>query len=89
MGALGAAASGDTKTSQSKDPWGPAQPYLLQNLAQNQAMSDFTTKPVQPGTKNAYQGLLNTVAPFAGWWAMGLLSNAANFMNSNHGVMPQ
>ena len=63
MGALGAAASGDTKTSQSKDPWGPAQPYLLQNLAQNQAMSDYYNKnPFSQEQKNAYQGLLNTVA---------------------------
>lgn len=88
MGALGAAASGDTKTSQSKDPWGPAQPYLLQNLAQNQAMSDYYNKnPFSQEQKNAYQGLLNTVA-LSQAGGQGLLSNAANFMNSRRGVMP-
>ena len=89
MGALGAAASGDTKTSQSKDPWGPAQPYLLQNLAQNQAMSDYYNKnPFSQEQKNAYQGLLNTVAnsQAAG---NGLLSMAQNFGQSRRGVMPQ
>lgn len=88
MGALGAAASGDTKTSQSKDPWGPAQPYLLQNLAQNQAMSDYYNKnPFSQEQKNAYQGLLNTVA-LSQAGGQGLLSNAANFMSSRRGVMP-
>jgi hypothetical protein len=89
MGALGAAASGDTKTSQSKDPWGPAQPYLLQNLAQNQAMSDYYNKnPFSQEQQNAYQGLLNTVAnsQAAG---NGLLSMAQNFGQSKRGVMPQ
>ena len=89
MGALGAAASGDTKTSLSKDPWGPAQPYLLQNLAQNQAMSDYYNKnPFSQEQKNAYQGLLNTVAnsQAAG---NGLLSMAQNFGQSRRGVMPQ
>lgn len=89
--ALGAAASGDTKTSatSSKDPWAPAQPYLLQNLAQNQAMSDhYNANPFSQEQQNAYQGLLSTVAnsQAAG---NGLLSMASNFGRSNRGVMPQ
>ena len=86
MGALGAAASGDTKTSQSKDPWDrpalsaakPCTESGHERLQQN---------PFSQEQKNAYQGLLNTVA-LSQAGGQGLLSNAANFMNSRRGVMP-
>ena len=89
MGLLGAKASGNTTTSASKDPWAPAQPYLLQNLAQNQAMSNqYNANPFSNEQKAAYQGLLNTVAnsQAAG---NGLLGMASNFGKSSRGVIPQ
>ena len=88
-GLAGAAASGDTTTSDSKDPWGPAQSYLKDNLAQNQRMQDYySANPFSQEQKQAYQGLLNTNA--------NGLSNAGNFnqiaqnfMGSNRGLMGQ
>jgi hypothetical protein len=88
-GLAGAAASGDTTTSAQKDPWGPAQSYLKDNLAQNKRMQDYySANPFSQEQKTAYQGLLNTNA--------NGLSNggnynqiANNFMGSNRGLMGQ
>jgi hypothetical protein len=45
-GLFGAASSGDTKTggTQSRDPWGPAQPHILRNLQNEQQLQDFYQK---------------------------------------------
>ena len=88
-GLAGAAASKDTTTSASKDPWAPAQPYLKDNLATNAAMQKYYQEnPFSQEQKQAYQGLLNTNA--------NGLSNAGNynqiaqnFMGSKRGLMGQ
>jgi hypothetical protein len=90
IGAIGgAAASKDTTTSAQKDPWGPAQSYLKDNLATNAAMQKYyQANPFSQEQKTAYQGLLNTNA--------NGISNAGNynqiaqnFMGSNRGLMGQ
>jgi hypothetical protein len=88
-GLLGAAASGDTTTSSSKDPWAPAQQYLKDNLATNARMQQYyQANPFSQEQKQAYQGLLDTNA--------NGLSNAGNyaqiannFMGSNRGLLAQ
>lgn len=88
--ALGALSAKDStqSSSQSRDPWGPAQAYLKDNLATNAAAQEYYRQnPFTNEQKTAYQGLLNTNAnnQLAG---NGLLANANNFMQSRRGVMP-
>ena len=90
--ALGALAGGDTTISASKDPWKPAQPYLMENLRRNSAMQDFYAKdPFSSEQKTAYQGLLNTLQNNQS--NAGNMAGMANsFMGSNRGLlsgMPQ
>ena len=87
---LGALASGDTETksSSSKDPWAPAQPYLLDNLKTNANMQEYYRQnPFSTEQKTAYQGLLNTLANNQAN-APGLLANASAFGQSSRGKMP-
>ena len=88
--ALGALSAKDStqSSSQSRDPWWPAQAYLKDNLATNAAAQEYYRQnPFTNEQKTAYQGLLNTNAnnQLAG---NGLLANANNFMQSRRGVMP-
>lgn len=87
-GLLGAMAGKDTTTTASKDPWGPAQPYLLDNLKTNAAMQQYyQANPFSDQQKTAYQGLLNSVAN--GQANAPVMSGIANnFMQSKRGVMP-
>jgi hypothetical protein len=89
--ALGAIADGKDTTklaTESKDPWAPAQPYLLDNLKQNAAMQQhYAANPFSTEQKTAYQGLLNTLANNQANVG-GLLSNSNSFMQSRRGQMP-
>lgn len=86
----GAAASGDqtTSTSSNRDPWAPAQPYLLDNLKTNAAMQEhYRANPFSQLQQQQYQGLFSTLANNQANSA-GLLANASNFGQSNRGRMP-
>ena len=88
---MGAASAKDTQTSasQSKDPWLPAQKYLLDNLQTNANMQEhYRANPFSNEQKTAYQGLLNTVANNQAN-AAPMTANANAFMKSNRGRMPQ
>ena len=87
--ALGAAASKDTTQTQTTDkaPWKEAQPYLLQQLAQNNALQQYyANNPFSAGQKAAYQGQADVLAN-----NMANVENfnqiASNFMGSNRGKM--
>lgn len=93
-GLLGALAGKDTQTTQSssKDPWGPAQPYLLDNLKTNAAMQQhYQANPFSQEQMAAYQGVMNANAN--GMANAPVMSGIANnFMQSNRGrmaAMPQ
>ena len=89
-GLLGALAGKDTTTSatSSKDPWGPAQSYLKDNLATNAAMQQYyQANPFSNEQKSAYQGQADAYANnMANLPAMQ--ANANNFMQSKRGSMP-
>ena len=71
-----------------RDPWQPAQKYLLKNLETNQNLQDYYAQnPFSDTQKTQYQGLLDTLAnnQSAG---NGLLNWASNFGQSKRGVMP-
>lgn len=87
-GLLGAAASGDTTTSTNRDPWGPAQGYLKDNLATNANMQKYyQANPFSQEQQSAYQGLLNTNANNQAN-APIMQANANSFMQSKRGAMP-
>lgn len=72
-GLLGAKAGEDTTTTSSKDPWGPAQQYLKDNLATNAAMQKhYQANPFSTEQKAAYQNMANVLA-----------NNQANVPNFN------
>lgn len=88
--AIGALSAKDTQTSasQSKDPWLPAQKYLLDNLDTNSKMQEYYRQnPFSNEQKTSYQGLLDTVANTRAN-ATPMTANANNFMQSNRGKMP-
>lgn len=88
--ALGALASKDSSktNTETKDPWGPAQPYLIDNLKTNaNAQEHYRANPFSAEQKAAYQNVYNTLAN-SNANVPGLLANAANFSKSNRGSMP-
>ena len=88
--ALGALASKDQtqSSSNSRDPWGPAQPYLLDNLKTNaNAQEYYRANPFSDLQKQQYQGLFNSLANSQAN-VPGLLANASNFGKSSRGQMP-
>lgn len=91
LGAIGgAAASKDSTTTQNsiKDPWAPAQPYLLDNLKTNANAQEFYRQnPFSDLQKQQYQGLFNSLANNQAN-VPGLLANASAFGQSKGGVMP-
>lgn len=92
IGAIGgAAASGDktTSASSSRDPWAPAQPYLIDNLKTNANAQEFyRANPFSDLQKQQYQGLFNSLANSQAN-IPGLLANASNFGKSSRGRMPE
>ena len=82
MGALGAAASGDTKTSQSKDPGDRPSLICCKPCTESGHERLLQQNPFSREQKNAYQGLLNTVANSRAA-GNGLLSMAQNFGQSS------
>lgn len=81
-GLLGAAASGDTKTESTsqKDPWKPAQPYLLENLQTNSDLQkQYAANPFSNEQKTAYQNSFNNSDNFRNNVAPGLLGMVNSF----------
>lgn len=91
LGAIGGAAAGGDKTtsnSSSRDPWAPAQPYLIDNLKTNANAQEFYRQnPFSDLQKQQYQNAFNSLANSQAN-IPGLLANASNFGKSSRGVMP-
>lgn len=85
-GAVGGAVDAKDQTqTQTRDPWGPAQPYILEALQQGQKLNQqYQAQPFSPQQQAAYNnlgGLLN----LANTNAPGLLSGfQANAMGANN-----
>ena len=93
-GALGGILDGNQSTnggagtqSTSKDPWGPAQPYIKDNLSINQGLQDYYAQnPFTALQQQSYQKLFDTLSNNqAGGNAM--LANSNAFMNSRGGKL--
>ena len=61
LGLLGAASSGNTQTTQNRDPWAAAQPWMISNLGLGQQlMKQYMENPLSDYQKQAYANSANT-----------------------------
>lgn len=83
--ALGAASSQDQEQTTTRDPWGPAQPFLRQQIDQGMALSkQYADQPFSPQQQTAYNnfgGLLNAINGGAGGLLQGMSANASGANN--------
>lgn len=91
-GALGGAIDGNQETnggagasSQTRDPWGPAQPYMLRNLQTNADLQKFYQQhPFNETQQAGYQNQNGLIDKFNGQAAPGLLGFANQMMGSHY-----
>lgn len=91
-GALGGAIDGNQETnggagasSQTHDPWGPAQPYMLRNLQTNADLQKFYQQhPFNETQQAGYQNQNGLIDKFNGQAAPGLLGFANQMMGSHY-----
>lgn len=86
-GALGYASGGDkqTTTTQNRDPWAPAQPYILDNLKTNAALQQYYQKnPFNQQQIEGYSNLFGDNQNFHDNVMPGLLDFANKGMTSNY-----
>lgn len=82
--ALGAAGSKDQTQTSSREPWGPAQPWLKDNIAKGQELQKFyENNPFNDVQKGALQGLLD-VSNTGAQALPGLLDFANRMGQSNY-----
>jgi len=86
-GLLGSKAGGDTTTSstQTSDPWAPAQPYLLDNLKTNADLQKFYQQnPFNAQQKQSYENIYGDLNNFRNNTAPGLMDFANNAMTGSY-----
>ena len=86
-GLFGAASSGDTKTggTQSRDPWAPAQPYILKNLQNESDLQGYYQKtPFNAQQQQGYSNLFGDIGNFRDNVAPGLLDFANKGMTGGY-----
>jgi len=83
-GLFGSKNKAPTQTDK-KEPWAPAQPYLLDNLETNkQLQSHYQQNPFNAQQKQGYQNLFTDADNFRGNVAPGLMDFSNRMMNSNY-----
>ena len=86
-GLFGAGASGDTKTgaTQSRDPWAPAQPFILKNLQNESNLQDYYQKtPFNQQQQQGYSNLFGDIGNFRDSVAPGLMDFANKGMTTSY-----
>ena len=86
-GLFGAASSGDTKTggTQSRDPWGPAQPFILKNLQNESDLQSYYQKtPFNQQQQQGYSNLFGDIGNFRDNVAPGLMDFANKGMTTSY-----
>jgi len=72
-------------TTEKKEPWAPAQPYLTENLARNKQLQDYYSQnPFNGLQQQGYENLFGDQNNFRQNIAPGLMQFANNGMNSNY-----
>lgn len=86
-GLFGAASSGNTTTgaTQSRDPWGPAQPHILRNLQNEADLQGYYQKtPFNAQQQQGYSNLFGDIGNFRDNVAPGLMDFANRGMATNY-----
>ena len=86
-GIAGAAAGGDTKTgaTATRDPWAPAQPYMLDNLKREASLQQqLTDKPFNEQQTQGYNNLFGDIGNFRQNVMPGLMNFANKGMTSSY-----
>lgn len=86
-GLFGAASSGNTTTgaTQSRDPWGPAQPHILRNLQNESDLQGYYQKtPFNAQQQQGYSNLFGDIGNFRDNVAPGLMDFANRGMATNY-----
>ena len=86
-GLFGAGASGDTKTgaTQSRDPWAPAQPFILKNLQNESDLQGYYQKtPFNQQQQQGYSNLFGDIGNFRDNVAPGLMDFANKGMATSY-----
>lgn len=86
-GLLGAAGGGSstTQATQSRDPWGPAQPYILGNLQKEASLQDYYAKtPFNAQQQQGYSNLFGDNQNFRDNIAPGLMNFANQGMTQGY-----
>lgn len=86
--ALGALEGGDREgrtSTENREPWGPAQPYILDNLKTNKKLQDFYQQnPFNPQQQASYQNIFGDIDNYRQNIAPGLMDFANNAMGSSY-----
>lgn len=83
----GAASSGDTKTgaTATRDPWAPAQPYMLDNLKREASLQgQLTERPFNEQQTQGYNNLFGDIGNFRSNVMPGLMDFANRGMTSSY-----
>lgn len=86
-GLLGAAGSGNTTKggTETKDPWAPAQPYILKNLQNEADLQNYYQKtPFNAQQQQGYSNLFGDIGNFRDNVAPGLMDFANRGMATNY-----
>ena len=87
--ALGAAGSGDSESTGKKEPWAPAQPYILDNLKDTAKLKDYYQKnPFNQQQQTSYQNLFGDLDNFRQNTAPGLMDFANRSMTNSYQRQP-
>jgi hypothetical protein len=86
MGALfGGQNQGPQTQTAKREPWEPAQPYILDNLKDAKKLQDFYKKtPFNPQQETSYQNMFGDLDNFRQNMAPGLMGFANSAMSSNY-----
>ena len=83
-GGGGGGGGGQTQTV-NRDPWAPAQPYMLENLEDSKKLQDFYRKnPFNEQQKTSYQNTFGDIDNYRQNVAPGLMNFANNAMTGSY-----
>lgn len=85
LGGLLGGQSSNTKDSTSRDPWAPAQPWLINNITQGQKLQNYYQQnPFNAQQQTGYNNLFGDIDQFRNQVAPGMMGFANGMMGSNY-----
>lgn len=85
VGGLMSGSGGGGSTGGKVEPWSPAQPYILDQLKNNQTLQDFYQQnPINQQQQTAYQNTFNDLNQFRSQTVPGLMDFSNGAMTNNY-----